>query len=228
MNSLPYDPAAIFAARKAIYDTVKTSQLEEHHAIARMGEVSIDHKRQLLELLSTWLLSQRQRTVAVSSQNLLAATGVSLQEWCTLQREADDYATKIAAALGVEKVAEQAYWAKCPLGVVTQVFASNENAPEISRLKNDADAKRSHRQSLESSLKTNVSRREQIGEQFLRNAMQNLDAVCEQDTIGRQAQQVIAQMSAQMKAAWEPCNNREKQRVADMIDNLRTIKEMTG
>lgn len=228
MNNLPYDPAAIFAARKAIYDTVKSSQSEEHDAIARMGEVSINHKRQLLELLSTWLLSQKQRTVPVSSQNLLAATSISLQEWCTLQQEADGYVSKIADARKVENEADQAYWAKCPFGAVTELFADNNNSPEMSRLKQDAQAKRSHRESIEASLNANILRRQQIGEQFLRNALQNLDTVCEQDAIGRQAQQIIAQMSTQMQAAWEPCNKREQQRVTDMIDNLRRIKEMVG
>lgn len=228
MNNLPYDPATIFAARKAIYDTVQTSQSEEHHVIARMGEVSINHKRQLLELLSTWLLSQRQRTVPTTSQNLIAATGISLSEWCTLQREANDYTPRIADARSAERAAEQAYWAKCPYGKITEWFGDDANSPEISRLAQDVRAKRSHRESLEASLNANILRRQQIGEQFLRNALQNLDAVCEQDAIGRQAQQIMMQMSTQMKAAWEPCNRREQQRVADMIDSLRTIKEMVG
>ena len=176
----------------------------------------------------TCCLSQRQRTVSTSSQNLLAATGISLQEWCTLQREADDCTSRIADAWNVERAAEQSYWAKCPYGKITEWFGDNNASPEISRLVQDVRAKRSHRESLEASLNANILRRQQIGEQFLRNALQNLDAVCEQETIGRQAQQIIAQMSTQMKAAWEPCNNREQQRVNNMIDNLRTIKEMVG
>ena len=77
-----WNPASLFTARKAIFDTIQKAQLHEHEALKQMGEITIRRKRNLLVLLSDWLLAiNDQSSLTQNCRDMAQAGGISLSEW---------------------------------------------------------------------------------------------------------------------------------------------------
>lgn len=217
-----------FRVRQTLNRTLQHSQQAESRVTERSAEIAIACKRDLLALLSTWLLGIKSATdlSPADRSQMQSLTRSSLDTWLHLQGEAVRLATELKAAEGAEQEAEAALSRKAPFRAVTKAFADSETKAQIKGLQNNLAAAQKWRDDLSAALKQNVALRQGYAEKFLRDCLSRLDSLTLTQALGKQAAGMRDRMVTQVNALWVDHAKQQAEdfgKIANLFGHLHTV-----
>ena len=215
-----------YRIRRAICRALQQSQKAESQIAERSGQLAIKGKRELLLLLSAWLLDLNSSTGMSEPERtaVQSLTRMSLENWIKLQAEAVQIAKDVKEAEGKEKEAKFALHKMAPLGAFTQLSAGAESRSEIKILQNNAAVAHKHRENLCLALKQNIAKRQSLGETFSRDCLSQLEKLESAPVLGKEVQAIRSQMNNEINRIWEEHRKQqsgELEQIAQFVEHLR-------
>ncbi len=212
--------------RRAISQALQQSQKSESQAAERNRQIAIQCKREMLLLLSKWLLELNSASTISEGerQEIQSLTRVSLATWIQLQTAAVQIATDLNEAASKQKEAIAALQKKTPLGMITKMGADTESKMQIKALENNVAAAHRHCENLEARLRQNVEDRRTLGEVFFRDCLKHCDKLASTKAFGKEAGAILSRMSTETNALWvrqTKHHTEELDQLANLIAGLR-------
>lgn len=207
-----------YRVRRAISQALQQSQKSESQVAERNGQIVIHCKRDLLFLLSKWLLELNSASPISEAERkeIQSLTRVSLGTWVHLQASAVQIAKDLKEAEAKEKEAIALLNKKAPAGWATKMFADLESKTQIKSLQNDVRAAQRHCENTSAKFKQNVEDRRTLGEVFFRDCLKHCDELASTKALGREAGAILSRMSKETNALWV----REVKQQAAELDQL--------
>lgn len=207
--------------RRAICQALQQGQKSESQAAERNKQIAINSKREMLLLLSKWLLELNSASAISEAerQEIQSLTRVSLGTWVHLQAVAVQIAQELKEAEAKEKDAIAALQKKTPFGTATKMFADTESKMHIKALQNDVAAAQRHHNNVSAKFKQNVEDRRTLGEVFFRDCLKHCDRLASTKALGREAGAILSRMSKETNAVWV----REVKQQAAELDQLANL-----
>jgi len=204
--------------RRAICQALQQSQKSESQAAELSAKTAVNCKRELLLLLSKWLLELNSASPISEAERkeIQSLTRVSLGTWIHLQASAVQIAQELKEAEAKEKDAIAALQKKTPFGTATKMFADTDSKMHIKVLQNNVAAAQRHYNNVSAKFKQNVEDRRTLGEVFFRDCLKHCDELASTKALGREAGAILSRMSKETNALWV----REVKQQAAELDQL--------
>ena len=222
-----------FRIRLVICKALQDSQKSEGRATERTADLAVTCKRELLSLLSAWLMGLKSATALTAAEHgeIQSLTRMPLDRWIQLQNEAERLEIDLKDAQGKEKEAEAALQKKTPFGSVTKAFADADSKRHIKVLQDGHAAAQRNREGVARALKQNVGKRQVLAETFFRDCLSQLDKLALTKVLGKEAAVIHGNMVAQTNALWAghlKQQAKELDEVAKLFDSLRASYKDTS
>ena len=149
-----------FRIRLVICKALQDSQKSEAHATERTADLAVACKRELLSLLSVWLMGLKSTTALTAAERgeIQSLTRMPLDRWLQLQNEAERLEMDLKDVQGKEREAGSSLQKKTPFGSVTKAFADADSKRHIKTLQDGLAAAERSREGVARALKQNVER----------------------------------------------------------------------
>ncbi len=212
--------------RKAVYRAIQQSQKVESEIAERIGKIAVRGKQELLLLLSAWLLELTSMAFVTEEEKaeLQGMTQVSLEQWVQLQSVAKQIENDLKGAETAEKAAIGAFQKEAPFGSANKLFAAGERKVKIQGLQDDAAMKQKHRESLVIALRQNTAKRQDIGEQFFRGCLTQLDKLSSSRTFGKEATTILNRMTTEISKTWAGHQKQQTEEFVQMAGLVETLR----
>lgn len=212
--------------RRAICQALQQSQKSESQAAERNSQIVINSKREMVLLLSKWLLELKSASDISEEERreMQSLTRVSLGTWVQLQAAALQIAKDLKEAEGKEKEAVASLNKVAPYRTVTKVFAGADSKVQIKALQNNVWAAQKHCENLSAKLNQNVADRRTLGEAFFRDCLKHCDQLASTKSLGKEAGAILNRMSRETNALWVrhlKQHTEELDQIASLIAGLR-------
>lgn len=212
--------------RRAINGSLQQSQKSESHATGQCRQLAVNAKRDLLLLLSKWLLglTSASAVAEVASREVQNLTRASLEKWVQLQAEAVQSEKDLRLAEGKEKEAVAILQHKAPFGAATKVFAGAEAKSQIKTLQDNAAAAHRHCESLSRAIAGNEKNRQALAENFLRDCLRQREKLATTRALGKETGAILDRMTNETNAIWARQRKQQAEdldRIAKLIESLR-------
>lgn len=212
--------------RRAINGSLQQSQKSESHAAEQCRQLAVNGKRDLLLLLSKWLmgLNSASAVAEVASREIQSLTRASLGKWVQLQMDAVQNEKDLRLAEGKEREAIAVLQHKAPFGAATKVFAGAEAKSQIKTLQDNVAAAHRHCESLSRMIEGNTKNKQALAEAFLRDCLKQREKLATTRALGKEAGAILDRMTNEINAIWVRHRKQQAEdldRIAKLIEGLR-------
>lgn len=212
--------------RRAICQALQQGQKLESHITERSEQIAVAGKRDLLLLLSNWLLelNPASATSEAKFRELQSLTQASFEGWIHLQAAAVQNEKDLREAEDKLREAEGAFKKKAPFGAATKLLAGAESKSQIRALDSNRETARRHRESLSRAIEVNVKNRQTLAEIFFRDCLKQREKLATTQALGKEAGAILDRMNQETNAIWVghlKQQTEEIDRVAKHIEGLR-------
>ena len=216
-----------YRIRRAISQALQQSQKSESQAAERNKQIVIQCKRDLLLILSNWLL-KLDVVSAVSEaerQEIQSMTRVPLGTWIDLQTAAMQIAKDLKEAENKEKEANAALQRKAPFGTATKIFADTESRMQIKNLQGAVASAQKNSENMSARLKQNVVDRQTLGEAFFRDCLKHCDKIAFTKAFGREAGAVLSRLSKETNELWVRQTKQHIEELDQLANLIAALRE---
>lgn len=212
--------------RRIILRAVQEGQKSESNVVQAVGERAIHGKRELLLLLSGWLMELKPGTKISSSERneLQALTEVSFDKWIELQKDAEQIMEELNNAEKQVAQASADKKMKAPMGFLSKMAAKDIQKQEIDKLAHVVKSAQLHCDEVKQKLKKIESDRQTLAETFFRDCFSNLKLVMATQALGTEVTEITNRMTIEINNIWGQFQEQQAhnlQEVSDAIDELR-------
>lgn len=215
-----------YRIRRAISQALQQSQKSESQVAERNKQIVIHCKREMLLLLSKWLLELNSASTISEAerQEIQSLTHISLDKWLQLQAIATQTEKDLKDAEDKEKEARALLNKKTPFGTVTKMVADAESKMQIKALENNVAAAQKHREDLSKQRGDNVKTRQALGEAFFRDCLRQWDKLALTRALGKETGVIRNRMTQETNALWMGHLKQQTEdldQIAKLIESLR-------
>jgi len=212
--------------RRAINGSLQQSQKSESHAAELCRQLAVNGKRDLLLLLSKWLLELNpvSATSEAEFKEMQSLTQTSLEKWIQLQSAVVQNEKDLRAAAGKLREAEGAFRKKAPAGWVTKMVAGAEAKSQIKILQDNVAAAQRHCEGVSRAIEANEKNKQALGETFLRDCLKQREKLATTRALGKEAGAILDRMTNEINAIWVRHRKQQAEdldRIAKLIEGLR-------
>ena len=224
-----YDAQKAFNQRRQIYLAVQEIQRLEHEVFKRISDSTTKRKRELLEILSAWLLDQKSESPNHRQVEMLS--GCPMRTWLDLQRASVPLQDEVNRCTAEARVAENEYNTAAPLRIVSEWTADGERKTHLQQLAATKNLKIANRDMATRRMDENIEARQVFAKQFLRGCLSELGQLSTTNVFGERARRVVGELATAVADEWRnhvQANSAAVASIENNIQQLRQIYRMNG
>ena len=212
--------------RRSVYRAVQQSQKSESLIAERIYQFAVLGKRELLLLLSAWLLGLDavKGFSGVERAEMEQVTSISFDDWIKLQGVAAQLGRDIIEAEARDQESKAALQEKTPYGVATVLFTDAESKTKIRTLQQSVAGTQKHREGLATALRQNEAKRRSLGEAFFRDCLSHLDLLAKTQALGNAVTAIIGRMNYDINAVWLQHQKQQTEEFVQMAELVETLR----
>ena len=164
-----------FALRQEITNLLNNNQKTEHDALNLMRKIATDHTKEVLAILTNWLVSGHATASSAEIAEVQKLSSKSYDEWVEMFGVKNDLDKSIAVATAEYKKANMDYESTSGVFGVNRILAKGDERIKLLEAILSKETLSKRIDELERLIKENDDRVKNYGDEFLHNFCNNLD-----------------------------------------------------
>lgn len=225
-NSPILTHAHSFALRQAILSQINSSQNAEHNSLNTMREISTNHTKAILEILTQWLCAGYVQATQDEIEEVQGISALKHDEWLDLTRKKD------ALDHSIEVTAKDFGKAKQISDDLSGFLGKNEwrakgdKKVEILEAKTNFERLKNKLAELEKDLKETDGAIKTYGDAFLENCCKNLEKISDKSSFGRGLRAVVQRTTNTLSEEWFRHCKQQQEELESIEANVTRLKRM--
>lgn len=213
-----------FALRQSILSQLNTSQKAEHDSLNEMREISRNHTRQILQILTEWLCSGYSHATDSEIDEVQKISGLLNRDWISLVGKENKLDLQLKTITDNFNKAEDEY--KNVAGFMGKIFAKGDELTRIIQAETRRDDLKHKKIALENELKVTNGAIKVYGDTFIENCCKNLDQISEVPPLGEKLHRVIRETKEKISEEWFRHCQQQQQELVAITKNIECLANM--
>ena len=232
-NSLVINPnnpvlthAHSFALRQAILGQINSSQEAEHNSLNTMREISTNHTKAILEILTQWLCAGYIQATQDETEEVQGISALKHDEWLELTRKKDALEHFLEVTTKEFGKAKQINDDLGGFLGKNEWLAKGDKKVEILEAKTNFERLKSKFTELEKDLRETNGAIKRYGDTFLENCCKNLEKVSDKSSFGRGLRAVVQATANTLSEEWFRHCKQQQEELESIEANITRLKRM--